>query len=65
VTAIAGGQAPDLRASPVPLEPNAFRQVLRDGAIESQGMPKYDEFSDSDLEDLRHYIRRRANETSR
>lgn len=64
-TAIAGGQAPDLRASPVPLDREAFRMIVHDGALEPMGMPKYDEFSDPQLEELRHYIRRRANETTR
>lgn len=62
--AIAGGQAPDLRASPVSLDAEAFHAVVAGGALESLGMPKFDEFSASELEALRHYIRRRADQTA-
>ncbi|KQX23391.1 MULTISPECIES: PQQ-dependent dehydrogenase, methanol/ethanol family [unclassified Sphingomonas] len=55
--AVAGGFAPDLRASQIPLDADAFRQVVHDGALLEQGMPVYDEFSDRDLENLRHYLR--------
>jgi len=58
--AVAGGYAPDLRASPIALSAEAFKQVVKAGSLESRGMPKYDELSDSDLESLRHYLRDRA-----
>jgi len=57
VGAVASGYAPDLRASPVPLDAASFKQVVVDGILEEQGMPKYPEFTDKDLEDLRHYLR--------
>jgi len=59
---IAGGYAPDLRASPVVVAPEAFDAVVRQGSLEARGMPKFAEFSADDLEDLRHYIRTRARE---
>lgn len=58
--AVAGGYAPDLRASPVPLSAEGFRAIVQAGALEPRGMPKFDDFSDADLEALRHYIRERA-----
>jgi quinohemoprotein ethanol dehydrogenase len=58
--AIAAGQAPDLRASPVVLSPEAFAAVVREGGLLARGMPRYAEFSDARLEELRHYIRRQA-----
>jgi quinohemoprotein ethanol dehydrogenase len=55
--AVAGGLAPDLRASPIPLSRAAFTEIVRGGSLESRGMPKFPELSDEDLEGLRHYIR--------
>ncbi len=60
---IAGGMAPDLRASPVPLSTEAFRSIVRDGTLQQLGMPKYDQLTDAQLEGLQHYIRQRARET--
>jgi quinohemoprotein ethanol dehydrogenase len=59
VGAIAGGAAPDLRASPVPLNPAAFATAVR-GGIEARGMPRFEELSDADLDGLRHFLRARA-----
>jgi quinohemoprotein ethanol dehydrogenase len=58
--AVAGGSAPDLRASTIPLSKADFAAVVRDGRLESRGMPKFPELSDRELEALRHYIRYRA-----
>ena len=61
---ISGGAAPDLRKSAVPLDVDAFRAVVHDGALMSQGMGKFGHLSDADLEGLRNYIRQRARETN-
>jgi len=58
--AVAGGTAPDLRASTVPLSRVAFAAVVRDGSLESKGMPKFAELTDRELDALRNYIRYRA-----
>ena len=58
--AVAGGTAPDLRASPIPLDGAAFAAVVRNGSLESRGMPKFAELTDRELDALRHYIRYRA-----
>ncbi len=60
---IAGGAAPDLRKSPVPLDPAAFYSVLHDGALMSRGMGKFANLTDAELEGLRHFIRQRARDT--
>jgi quinohemoprotein ethanol dehydrogenase len=60
---IAGGYAPDLRASPIPLSADAFRDVVKNGSLLPRGMPKYGDLSDDDLELLRHFIRQRARDT--
>jgi len=62
--AIAGGGAPDLRASLSPLVPASFATVVR-GGVETRGMPKYDELTDRELEALRQYIRARARRVTR
>jgi quinohemoprotein ethanol dehydrogenase len=61
--AIAGGGAPDLRASPLTLSPMAFAQVVRVGILQVRGMPRYAELSDGDLNSLTHYLRARARES--
>ncbi|MBH1998761.1 MAG: PQQ-dependent dehydrogenase, methanol/ethanol family [Sphingomonadaceae bacterium] len=58
VDVIAAGNAPDLRASPVPLDPATFATVVRDGALVPNGMPRFEEFDDAELAGLRQYIRR-------
>lgn len=62
--AIAGGGAPDLRASAAALGAASFATVVR-GGVEARGMPKYDELTDRELEALRHYIRARARRVTR
>lgn len=60
--AVAGGYAPDLRASRVPLDATAFAAIVRDGALTARGMPPFEELSDAQLEALQHYLRERAND---
>jgi quinohemoprotein ethanol dehydrogenase len=57
---IASSYAPDLRASPIPLSAEAFRDVVKHGSRLARGMPKYADISEEDLESLRHFIRQRA-----
>jgi len=57
---VAGGIAPDLRASPVLLSPEAFVHVVRDGALAPRGMPPFPELTDAQLEALRHFVRQKA-----
>jgi quinohemoprotein ethanol dehydrogenase len=61
--AIAGGGAPDLRASAVPMNPPAFTAAVR-GGNEVRGMPRFGELSDRELSALRHYLRDRARTTA-
>lgn len=60
VSAVAGGYAPDLRASPIPLSADAFKSVVQGGGLEARGMPRFEELSDDDLTAIRHYIRERS-----
>lgn len=60
IGAVAGGYAPDLRASPIPLAAEGFSSIVREGALKHRGMPGFSELTDADLEAMRHYIRKRA-----
>jgi quinohemoprotein ethanol dehydrogenase len=55
--------APDLRASPIPLDSAGFAAVVRDGALVAGGMPGTPGITDAQLESLQHYIRQRARDT--
>jgi len=58
--AVAGGQAPDLRYSPIIMDAETFRNVVKVGALRANGMPDFPAVSDKDLENLRFYLRSRA-----
>jgi quinohemoprotein ethanol dehydrogenase len=51
------GMAPDLSASAVVLDAQAFQQVVREGARTRMGMPRYSDLTDEQLLAIRHYIR--------
>ncbi|MDA1370202.1 MAG: PQQ-dependent dehydrogenase, methanol/ethanol family [Proteobacteria bacterium] len=57
---VSSGMAPDLRASGTILSSGAFEQVVRGGALSENGMPPFSEFSDQQLEVIRHYIRQQV-----
>ena len=61
---IAGGAAPDLRKSQIPLDGDAFYQVVHEGALMPRGMGRFDNLTTAELDGLRHYIRQRARETT-
>lgn len=61
--AIAAGGAPDLRASALALSAPAFEQVVRNGILQANGMPRFAELNDADLNSLFQYIRSRARES--
>jgi len=63
--AVAGGNAPDLRASPLALSAENFKAVVQGGQLEKLGMPKFDELSDEQVEQIRTFIRFRAREALR
>jgi quinohemoprotein ethanol dehydrogenase len=54
---VAGGIAPDLRASSVPKSATAFAAVVRGGGLVAHGMPAFPELDDTQLDALRHYLR--------
>ena len=58
--AVAGGIAPDLRASPVVMSREAFAHVVRDGSLVARGMPRYADITDAELDALAHYLRQKA-----
>ena len=60
VEAVSGGNAPDLRASPIPPSAEAFAGIVHDGGLVANGMPRFEEFDRSMLDALRQYLRSRA-----
>jgi quinohemoprotein ethanol dehydrogenase len=58
--AVGSTQAPDLRRSPIPQDRATFVQIVRGGALQAQGMPKFHELDDRKLDDIRYYIRAQA-----
>ena len=60
---VSGGQAPDLRESPLATSRDAFKSVLIDGAKLVNGMPQFKELKDDDIDGLMHFIRLRARES--
>jgi quinohemoprotein ethanol dehydrogenase len=54
---MAGGTAPDLRVSPIPLSKETFVSVVHEGALVTQGMPQFADLPLDDLEAVRQYVR--------
>ncbi|MDE8653298.1 PQQ-dependent dehydrogenase, methanol/ethanol family [Novosphingobium album (ex Liu et al. 2023)] len=63
--AIGSTQGPDLRRSPLILDRAAFAQVVKAGALEARGMPRFGEFEDGKVEGLRQYLLQRSAELAR
>jgi len=61
--ALAGGAAPDLLRSGVPLDPAGFAAFVRQGAPE-RGMPAYGEVAPARLAAIAHFLRTRAREVA-
>ena len=61
--AIAGGLNPDLRHSAILGDPKMWQKVVHDGALSANGMVAWkDEYSAEQIENIRQYVIRRANE---
>lgn len=58
--AIAAGLAPDLRASQTIVTPDVFGAIVNDGMLVDMGMPRFENLSDRQLTDIRHYLRSRG-----
>ena len=57
---MAGGGAPDLRASVLASDRDAFTAVVRDGQLAQRGMPAFSELNNEQLESLMHFVRKKA-----
>ncbi|MDE2302313.1 MAG: PQQ-dependent dehydrogenase, methanol/ethanol family [Sphingomonadales bacterium] len=60
----AGGPGPDLRESPIPLDPDAFYALVHDGLRMDKGMPGFGIFGRPQIEAIRQYIRAVQRETA-
>ncbi|MEM7542528.1 MAG: PQQ-dependent dehydrogenase, methanol/ethanol family [Pseudomonadota bacterium] len=58
--AVSGGNAPDLRESPIVLSKEAFKAVMVDGAKLANGMPRFKDWDEKQLEAITHYVRKMA-----
>lgn len=58
--AVAGGSAPDLRASPTILSSELFSSIVKGGVLLESGMPRFAEMPVDQLEDTRMYLRQRS-----
>ena len=58
----AAGTAPDLRTSDAILWQQSLDAILHDGALVSQGMPRFEELSDQERADVRQFLRSMAGE---
>ncbi|MGR8948027.1 MAG: PQQ-dependent dehydrogenase, methanol/ethanol family [Gammaproteobacteria bacterium] len=58
--AVSGGNAPDLRESPIALSKEAFVDVVVNGALNANGMPRFKHFEEQHIDALMHYIRQMA-----
>lgn len=56
------GNGPDLRRSSITFNSTIFEQVVRSGLFQTSGMPGFPELSEDAVEDIRHYVRARADE---
>jgi quinohemoprotein ethanol dehydrogenase len=61
--ASAGGPAPDLRESPIALNPDSFWAVLHDGVLIQRGMPRFETFTHEQVMQIYSYIRAGARQT--
>lgn len=57
---VAGGYAPDLRASEAFLDLDQLKTIVHEGALAPNGMPRFPKLGDEDLQALQHYIRNQA-----
>ena len=62
--AFAGGHAPDLRESAAILSPKTFEQIVNRAALREFGMPEFGEMSASERENIRQYLRARAQDAA-
>ena len=56
----AGSPGPDLRESALAMDPVAFRNIVKGGALIERGMPRYDFLTDEQVTQLYHYVRQEA-----
>lgn len=63
--AISGGFAPDLRESGTIVSYDAFKNIVKGGALLNNGMPRFEEVSDADIEAIRSFLRAQADKLRR
>ena len=61
----AGSPAPDLRESALAMDPKAFHDIVKGGALIERGMPRYDFLSDEQVTELYNYVRQQARKAAK
>ena len=64
IGAVGIGTAPDLRTSAMPGSAASFKEVVHGGALITNGMPRFDQLTPAQVEDLRSYLVSRARDLS-
>ncbi|MCB2047483.1 MAG: PQQ-dependent dehydrogenase, methanol/ethanol family [Novosphingobium sp.] len=64
-SAMAGGAAPDLLRSGVPLDADTFVEFVRHSPVVARGMPAFTEVPERELRSIAHYLRQRARELAK
>ncbi len=59
----AGAPAPDLRESPIAMDPAGLWAVVHDGALLERGMPRFEQLDAAQVRQIQAYIRSRARES--
>jgi len=54
---VSGGAAPDLRASPILLSPEAYFDVVLRGSRQDKGMPSFPNLDEAGARAIQHYVR--------
>jgi len=57
VDVVAAGNAPDLRGSAIVQDSDSFNAIVHEGALVTNGMPRFEEFTPAQLHDVRQYLR--------
>ena len=64
LSAAGGGSAPDLRASAAITSPKAFNDIVQHRGLIQQGMPSFDELASGEVESIRQFLRKQAQDLS-
>jgi quinohemoprotein ethanol dehydrogenase len=59
IAAVGNATAPDLRTSAAPTSMETFDRIVAGGALVPNGMPRFEQLTSDEIEDIRYYLRSR------